>query len=167
MFLFGLGVYALTPGTAPNPGHTINEIAPPNSCSAGQFLKFDGTNWVCASVEGPWKISGNNIYYNDGNVGIGLSNPVARFQIGVEGKYNNFNYVRIGLINNGLSDYDGGYIQLGKSHDSTRPPCNTYNEGMLIYMRSSAVGDYTDSLYFCCYSNKNGYHWVRVTPNEV
>lgn len=48
--IFSLGVYALTPGTAPNPGHLISEVSPISSCSANQFLKFDGTNWVCSAI---------------------------------------------------------------------------------------------------------------------
>ena len=55
-FLFALGLIAaflniyanaLTPGTAPNPGHSIQEISPPASCSSSQVLKFDGTKWYC------------------------------------------------------------------------------------------------------------------------
>jgi hypothetical protein len=43
----GVGIYALTPGVAPNPGHLASEMAPPSPCSANQYLQFDGTNWVC------------------------------------------------------------------------------------------------------------------------
>lgn len=42
-----VAVYALTPGVAPNPGHVISNVAPPSACSSGQFLKWDGTAWVC------------------------------------------------------------------------------------------------------------------------
>jgi len=40
---------ALTPGTTPNPGHSIQEIAPPTGCSNQQVLKFDanGGKWYC------------------------------------------------------------------------------------------------------------------------
>jgi hypothetical protein len=48
--IIGVGVYALTPGVAPNPGHLISEMAPPSPCTAGQVLQFDGTNWVCNST---------------------------------------------------------------------------------------------------------------------
>ena len=48
----GVGVYALTPGIAPNPGHLISETAPPSPCLANQFLQFDGTNWKCATGGG-------------------------------------------------------------------------------------------------------------------
>lgn len=50
-----VGVYALTPGVAPNPGHTIGEVAPPASCTAGQALKWDGAAWICAASA----VSGN------------------------------------------------------------------------------------------------------------
>jgi hypothetical protein len=46
----GIMVYALTPGVAPNPGHLASEMAPPTPCSSGQFLKFDGTNWICSAA---------------------------------------------------------------------------------------------------------------------
>jgi hypothetical protein len=46
----GFGVYALTPGVAPNPGHLASRMAPPTPCNASQFLQFDGTNWVCSSL---------------------------------------------------------------------------------------------------------------------
>lgn len=48
LLIAGIGVYALTPGTAPNPGHLISELAPPNPCATNEFLQFDGTNWICA-----------------------------------------------------------------------------------------------------------------------
>ncbi|OGJ12510.1 hypothetical protein A3K82_03165 [Candidatus Pacearchaeota archaeon RBG_19FT_COMBO_34_9] len=48
--IVSVGVYALTPGTKPNPGHLVSEMAPPSPCTANQFLQFDGTNWVCADT---------------------------------------------------------------------------------------------------------------------
>lgn len=47
--VIGIGVYALTPGVAPNPGHLISELAPPSPCTANQSLQFDGTNWKCVT----------------------------------------------------------------------------------------------------------------------
>jgi hypothetical protein len=47
--IVGVGVYALTPGTKPNPGHLLSEIAPPAGCSAGQNIVWDGTNLVCSA----------------------------------------------------------------------------------------------------------------------
>jgi len=44
-------VWALTPGVAPNPGHTLTEVAPPAGCSNNQVLQWNATSgsWVCAS----------------------------------------------------------------------------------------------------------------------
>ena len=44
-----LGEPVLTPGTTPNPGHIITEVAPPSSCLNGQFLQFNSATWACAS----------------------------------------------------------------------------------------------------------------------
>ena len=42
-------ISALTPGVAPNPGHDIQNVAPPLGCVAGDLLKWDNPNWGCAS----------------------------------------------------------------------------------------------------------------------
>lgn len=47
--LLGIGVYALTPGVAPNPGHTLATIAPPSPCTSGQVITWDGVNLVCST----------------------------------------------------------------------------------------------------------------------
>lgn len=44
-----VGVYALTPGVAPNPGHTLDTVAPPAGCVAGRILKWDGASWTCVA----------------------------------------------------------------------------------------------------------------------
>jgi len=61
--IIGVGVYALTPGVKPNPGHLSSEMAPPSPCASGQFLKFDGTNWVCGSDYCPGGICRTDTYY--------------------------------------------------------------------------------------------------------
>jgi len=51
LILVAVGVYALVPGVTPNPGHDISGISPPSPCSSpNNFLKFDGTNWICSSA---------------------------------------------------------------------------------------------------------------------
>jgi len=45
--LIGISVFALTPGVAPNPGHLIEEIAPPLNCEINQVLQWDGSIWTC------------------------------------------------------------------------------------------------------------------------
>jgi len=44
-------VYALSPGVAPNPGHTADEVAPPANCQAGQLLRWTGTAWQCSNLD--------------------------------------------------------------------------------------------------------------------
>lgn len=64
--IVGVGVYALVPGVAPNPGHLISEMAPPSPCTANQVLQFDGTNWKCADLpttQGACP-AGTTLYYN-------------------------------------------------------------------------------------------------------
>ena len=46
----GIGVYALVPGTAPNPGHTIDQLAPPSPCETGNSLKWTGSSWSCENA---------------------------------------------------------------------------------------------------------------------
>jgi hypothetical protein len=45
----GFGVYALSPGVIPNPGHNISQMSVPSPCVAGQVLTYDGSNWVCST----------------------------------------------------------------------------------------------------------------------
>jgi hypothetical protein len=45
----GIGVYALTPGIVPNPGHDISTVSPPSPCAASQYLQFNGDKWKCAT----------------------------------------------------------------------------------------------------------------------
>tara|TARA_Y100000034_G_scaffold122591_1_gene168231 strand:- start:28 stop:864 length:837 start_codon:yes stop_codon:yes gene_type:complete len=47
--LIGISVFALTPGVAPNPGHIIEEMAPPLNCETNQVLQWDGTTWTCTN----------------------------------------------------------------------------------------------------------------------
>lgn len=55
------GVYAasylLTPGVAPNPGHTVGQMAPPSGCKSGDILEWSGSSnadggWSCISNPG-------------------------------------------------------------------------------------------------------------------
>jgi len=79
-----VGVYAWA-NTA-GVGHSYNELEP---CSAGQILKTVEGVWTCAdmvSVGGSqWTLSGDNIYYNSGKVGIGTTNPLSTLSVGSDG----------------------------------------------------------------------------------
>ena len=49
--LIGISVFALTPGVAPNPGHLIEEMAPPLNCETNQVLQWDGSTWICDIID--------------------------------------------------------------------------------------------------------------------
>ena len=47
----------------------------------GQFLKYNGTEWINAQVDLPWTATGSDIYYNTGNVGIGTATPAEALDV--------------------------------------------------------------------------------------
>ncbi len=77
LIAIGVGVYAAA-GTTPNPGHAITDLQP---CDTGEILKSGATGWTCGTDEvgtdgtSLWIPNGSDIYYNDGNVGIGTTGP--------------------------------------------------------------------------------------------
>ncbi len=61
---------------------------------------------------GQWQINGSNIYYNQGNVGIGLSDPIYRFEIeGIE-DYATESRTFIRLFNKSVSHNSGVSMKL-------------------------------------------------------
>lgn len=78
VLIIGVGVYALTPGVAPNPGHSISEVAPPSPCTANQNLQWSGTDWVCTTIT-PSNISkGTQIFTTSSYCGLGGTLTTAR-----------------------------------------------------------------------------------------
>ena len=59
--VIAVGIYAVTPGTAPNPGHLLSDISPPAGCTTGQFVQFNGSDWVCTTVAVPTALYGMDI----------------------------------------------------------------------------------------------------------
>jgi hypothetical protein len=45
-----------------------------------QYLRKNGA-WVESTGDSPWEVNGDDIYYNDGNVGIGVSDPDAELEV--------------------------------------------------------------------------------------
>jgi hypothetical protein len=49
IILMGAGVFALTAGTAPSPGHTMTSVSAPSGCATNTYLKWTGSAWTCAT----------------------------------------------------------------------------------------------------------------------
>ncbi|NOX18158.1 MAG: hypothetical protein GXO87_07745 [Chlorobi bacterium] len=89
------GITAVPSGTAngdlsgsyPNPTVAGLQSKPLSSSTplAGEVLKFDGTQWAPGTDNAGggslWSANGSNLYYNDGNVGIGTNNPMGGLDI--------------------------------------------------------------------------------------
>ena len=94
-----------TNSTTANTATVANSLAA-GSANMGDVLQFDGQAWnpaaVANNISTPWSSSNGDIYFNSGDVGVGLSNPVTRLHVD---------------SNNGfeLSRFDGGN-QMYKSY---------------------------------------------------
>jgi len=96
--------------------------------SSGQLLQSTGTatNWMdAASIDdGDWTISGNNIYRNVGNIGIGTTNP--EFKLSLED--------------------DGGILAIGEYNTGTTLTTSGQGTRLIWYPKKAAFrAGYADS----------------------
>jgi hypothetical protein len=94
-------------------GRAVADLPP----TSGQVLKWDGSNWTPSSDNAGttvWQQSSNDIYYLNGNVGLGTSSPTGRFDIyhnstlanpHINVRENANDYARIRFENNNGSNY--------------------------------------------------------------
>ena len=96
----------------------VNAPTPVN----GQVLSWDGLNWVPASdAGGQWTKTGNNIFYDQGYVGIGVTNPTVGLDIASAAGYGS----AVALNNTGgglewrLTSWTDGTFRLVKTSGTT------------------------------------------------
>ena len=134
--LVGVGVYALAPGVVPNPGHNINEVSIPGGCTPGQFLKYDGANWVC-SLTADYCAGGTcsgSLRINGGLSGVASMQTV--------------------IYSTGSSASYGTGSVMRPTNTGGMPSCSSANRGQMIVAQ---MGTYD---YVCwCLSGGGGYWW--------
>ena len=92
------------------------------SPSSGQVLSWNGTNWEAATpTASPWMTNGNNLYYDQGYVGVGTSTPGAGLTVQSAAGYGS----AVGLKNTGggqewrMTSWTDGTFRLLKTSGST------------------------------------------------
>jgi hypothetical protein len=92
-----------------------------------------------------WTTTGNDIYYNNGNVGIGTNNPNSKLHIYADNDVNN-NLVKVLTLERHCDDItnttnaEGGYISLVVSDDNAN-----FAEAGMISWRADNIDDQEDS----------------------
>ncbi|MEL7065536.1 MAG: hypothetical protein AAFP00_17480, partial [Bacteroidota bacterium] len=100
-------------GTFPNPTVTAIQGNPFSSTppTSGQVLKWNGTEWAPGvDVEGLWSLNNSSVYYNGGNVGIGINSPLSQLHINVNNS--STSRMRISSSTSGSGVFDGIWMGL-------------------------------------------------------
>jgi hypothetical protein len=121
-------------GTYPNPsvvGLQGNMVSA-NPPTTGQVLKWNGSAWT-PNIDNAgtsfWNQSGSNIYYNDGDVGLGIINPSSKFEIYHNSSLsdphillheNGNDYARLNFDNNNGSNYWTIAAYIASNHRNDR-----------------------------------------------
>lgn len=140
-----LGVYALTPGVEPNPGHVFSEVSP-NTCSAGQIVYWSLVNgFYCSDISniGIWGVGNGYINYLGGNVGINTnSEPTENL------------YVK------GTSVFRFG-VQIGDNGEE----CNADNLGSMVY-HVECINNQYHSAFFLCNDEGGQNNWEIIITED-
>lgn len=108
---------AIDPGGAngwyfdPNAGFLVFNSPQPNATvPTVTFWRYEGTYGLGTGSQ--WTTSGNNIFYNNGNVGIGINTPRSKLDVICNPSSNtNYNNMISGLrVGSGLDPFDGMFL---------------------------------------------------------
>ena len=103
--------------TAPNIAGSTTYILPSADGTTGQFLSTNGSGVLSwATVTSQWITNGSSIYYNTGNVGIGISSPTELLHVDGGSTLKNIllKTTAAGIANSGYLYQNGnGSIKLG------------------------------------------------------
>ncbi|MCK5149584.1 hypothetical protein KAJ87_01515 [Candidatus Pacearchaeota archaeon] len=113
--IIGVGVYALTAGETPDPGHNIQNIGPPSDCVNGQVLQFIDGAWGCVNLPGGETILKTKIV-EIGNWDMN-ANSYVMVAHGLGSNYKKIRDIRVMI----RRDDNLGHFLLDKFQDATDP----------------------------------------------
>ena len=145
--IIGVGVYALTPGTKPNPGHDFSELGVPSGCAANQTIIWNGTNLACSRIItkiiaiGDWNMDSTQSKY----IQYGVSwDKIVRLSVIIRADSNAVNKKSLNLERCGVWEAtppSDNWLALGRTSggwcDNTDFDATSYNRGW-IYIEYEA-----------------------------
>lgn len=128
--------------TAPNIAGSTTYTLPSADGTTGQFLSTNGSGALSwATVTSQWITNGSSIYYNIGNVGIGISSPTELLHVDGGSTLKNIllKTTATGIASSGyLYENGNGTIKLG-GFNSTLGVGTTGSYGFNLFYNSTAV----------------------------
>ncbi len=116
--------------------------------STPAFYYYSGTAWqaVSATTSSTWIVNGSNIYYNTGNVGIGLANPAYKLDVAGDINIKTGNAIRIAGTKVFSNDAPNQNLFVGNNADSSLN--GGYNNTAVgpLSMNKNTNGNYNTAL---------------------